>query len=72
MKSFDLYFPIDANTLTIYGVQTDDSGSYRCTAQNRFGEAFHQEQINIEGNAFINFVEFNKFYLLNCFYFLFE
>ncbi|XP_031639784.1 papilin-like [Contarinia nasturtii] len=39
----------EANTLTIYGVTTDDSGSYRCSAQNRFTSAFHEEQINVEG-----------------------
>lgn len=38
----------EANTLTIYSVTTEDSGSYKCSAQNRFTSAFHAEQINVE------------------------
>lgn len=40
---------VEVNTLTIYGISTEDSGSYKCSAANRYSSAFHVEQINIEG-----------------------
>lgn len=42
-------FIADANTLTIYGITTDDAGHYKCLAQNRFGSSHHVTQINVEG-----------------------
>lgn len=54
--SLSLFFA-EANTLTIYGITTDDSGSYKCSAQNRFSSAFHEEQINVEGNFTLQFIK---------------
>lgn len=55
---FFLLLFAEANTLTIYGITTDDSGTYKCTAQNRFNSAFQSQQINVEGivNFHIDFV----------------
>lgn len=38
----------DANTLTIYGITTEDSGSYKCSAENLSMASYHEEQINVE------------------------
>lgn len=37
------------STLTIYGADASDAGSYKCEARNQFTSSFHEEPINVEG-----------------------